>query len=79
MKRSIITLISAAIALVFGACNKHSWDEEIDGRIPTKQIFEEHGDHGAHDGDHAHGDDHKKGEEDHKGDHDEKETAPAKD
>ena len=33
MKRPLIILLSSAIALAFGACNKHSWDEEIDGRI----------------------------------------------
>jgi len=55
MKRSLIFLISSAIALVFGACNKHSWDEEIDGRIPTKEVFKPHGHgHGHEDGEGEH-------------------------
>ena len=69
MKRSLIILLSAASALVFGACNKHSWDEEVEGRIPTKDLYKPHGHHG-HDEDHKdhgkhadkEGEDHKKGE-----------------
>ena len=51
MKRLFLIFTSSAVAFAFGACNKHSWDEEINGQIPTKKIFEPHGDHG-------HGDDH---------------------
>lgn len=54
MKRLLIILSSSAVAIAFGACNKHSWDKEIDGQIPTKKIFEEHGEHG-HDGEHPKG------------------------
>ncbi|MGI9240857.1 MAG: hypothetical protein ACR2RV_08650 [Verrucomicrobiales bacterium] len=56
MKRLFLIFTSSAIAIAFGACNKHSWDEEINGQIPTKKIFEPHGDHG-------HGDDHEGGAE----------------
>lgn len=47
MKLSFYLLISAAFALTFGACNKHSWDEAKGGQPPTKDLF-----------DHGHGDDH---------------------
>ena len=57
MKRSLIILISSAVALAFGACNKHSWDEEIEGQIPTKEMCKPHGGH-SDDGDHAKGDAH---------------------
>jgi len=56
MKRLFFILAASAVTIAFGACNKHSWDEEINGQIPTKKLFEEHGDHG-HD-DNAHGENH---------------------
>ena len=52
MKRSLILLASTAIALIFGACNQHSWDEGTEAQPPTKDVFKPHG----------HGDDHANGE-----------------
>lgn len=60
MKRPLFILAASAVTIAFGACNKHSWDEEINGQIPTKKLFEEHGGHGddaGHD-DKAHADNH---------------------
>ena len=54
MKRSLILLTATATAFVFGACNKHSWDEEVDAHPPTKVVFQPHGDHGGHDKDGDH-------------------------
>ena len=62
MKLSQIILISA-LALVFGACNKHSWDGDENGHLPTKNLFEPHG---HHSGD-GHDEDHGKGHEKHEG------------
>ena len=73
MKRSLIFLISSATALVFGACNQHSWEEGTEGNPPTKKIFEEHG-HGDH-ADEAHEGGHEKSE----GGAHEKEVHPATD
>ena len=69
MKLTLTLLVSAAVALLFGACNQHSWDGE-DGQPPVKEIFKTHG--------HGHGhDDHSKEEKHEKteGGEEEKEKA----
>ena len=70
MKRALIFLTIPATALLFGACNKHSWTGE-DGLPPTKELFQEHGGH-----EHAAGDGHEHGEND-KGDHGKKDADKA--
>lgn len=50
MKRVLIFLTIPATALLFGACDKHSWTGE-DGQLPTKDLFQEHGGDGHADDD----------------------------
>jgi hypothetical protein len=54
MKHSLFVLISAAIALVFGACDQHTWEDTTDGKgnpvKGTKALFETHHEEGGHGG-----------------------------
>ena len=56
MKRSLVLLISTAVALVFGACDQDSWDKKSGAQPATKDVFKPHG-HGhggeGHDKDHG--------------------------
>ena len=47
MKLALSLITSAALALLFGACNQHSWEGE-DGKTPVKELFKKHG-HDGHD------------------------------
>ena len=59
MKRSLILLTATAAALVFGACDQHSWEEGHGAQPPAKDVFKPHHGHGGGHGD-GHGDDHAK-------------------
>ena len=51
MKRFAYLFSIAALALGFGACNQHSWDEPKGDQPATKDVFKGH--HGGEDKDHG--------------------------